>query len=103
MPKTQKIVLSFTWDGQQQAQVYYVLDNTVVKVDAGDDKRGRGGIDVIYDAALSATHLIKWSIWFPGKTLKNLSADVTVDGGPSVNLDSSNSEDDHWVSEGTWR
>lgn len=102
MPTRQRISLSFSWDGQQEAQVYYVIDNSVVKATAKDNLRGRGSIEIPYAAAASATHLIKWSLWFPGKTLKNVSASVSVDDDDAVELDSSDSEDDHWASEGTW-
>ena len=102
MPSQQQVVLTFTWDGQQQAQIYYVIDNGKSKVLAANDLKGKGRVTASFKVAMSATHLLKWSLWFPGKTLKNLELSASVDG-ESRELDSAATQEHHWASEGTWR
>ncbi|HEX2869763.1 MAG TPA: hypothetical protein VHP33_00880 [Polyangiaceae bacterium] len=98
----QNVQLTFVWDGQQRAQVYYVIDNGRATVLADAALSGRGRVVVSFTTAASATHVLKWSLWFPGKTLKNLALSATVNG-VSKSIASDESEEHHWAGEGVWR
>ena len=80
MPGQQTVVVAFTWDGQQQAQLYYVIDNGKSKIVATDGLKGKGKVSATFTMPASATHDLQWSLWFPGKTLKNLALTTSVDG-----------------------
>ncbi len=101
MPRSDNIRFEVTWDGQQQGQLYYVIDNGRSVVVAGDGKTGRGRITVSYTVSASTAHVIKWSLWFPTKTLENLEATVSVNGGDATSLGSSDSEESRWAEQGT--
>ena len=102
MPGQQTVVVAFTWDGQQQAQLYYVIDNGKSKIVATDNLKGKGKVSATFTMPASATHDLQWSLWFPGKTLKNLALTTSVDGDER-DIDSADSQDHRWAGEGTWR
>jgi hypothetical protein len=86
--------LQFTisWQGTAKARVHYVIDNgTVVKTET-DGLEGHSPITCEYAAPAAAVHVLEWSLWFPGHTVKQLAATVAINGGAPVTLDAREDE-----------
>lgn len=95
--------LQFTisWQGTVKARIHYIIDNgTVVKTEA-DTLEGYSPITCQYPAATAAVHVIEWSLWFPGSTVRQLAATVAINGGDQVTLDAEADETKHkWPGRG---
>lgn len=88
------VVFEITWDGSQQAELYYLADNE--KVVAGR-LVGRGKIRVDYKRRTAVGHHLEWSLMFPGKTLSGLKAAATVNGGDPVPAKAKGNQKQHWA------
>ena len=95
------LVFTISWQGAAKARLHYVIDNgTVVKTEA-DGLEGHSPITCEYAAASAAVHVVEWSLWFPGATVKQLAAKVAINGDPPVTLDAEDGEAKHkWAGRG---
>ena len=100
--------LEFTisWQGVSKARLHYVIDNDVVVKTEDDDHKDDdperfSPITCSYKAASAVIHAIEWSLWFPGQTLKQFVAKVSINGGSPVTLDANAGEaKSKWMSRG---
>jgi hypothetical protein len=97
-----KVKMSFqiTWNGSKSAELFYLLDGGVVVSLAGKTTVGSGAITINYLADNTGAHKIEWGLVFPNKTLKTLSASVSISNGPAQDLDDIDSATGVWTGAG---
>lgn len=98
-----RIKVSFTvhWKGSEPAELFYLLDGGIVVPLGGNETIGNGSITVDYLADNTGVHKLEWGLLFPGKTLKQLAARVSLGDGEPQALASSDEEAQRWVASGT--
>ena len=98
-----RIKVSFVveWKGSEPAELYYLLDGGIVVPLGGNETIGNGSITVDYLADNTGVHKLEWGMLFPGKTLKQLTAKLSIDGGEPQVLAASDQEAQRWVASGT--
>ena len=96
-----KLELTISWQGASKARLHYAIDNDSVVATEGDNLEGYSPIICSYSTAATAIHVIEWSLWFPGSSVKELIAKVAINGEVPVTLDSKKDETkSKWASRG---
>jgi hypothetical protein len=93
----EKVTFTVRWDGAERCQLVYVIDNGELKASNVETEPGR--ISVSYDVQQATTHVLEWSLLFPGRTRTGLSA-AYERGGKISPLDKLDSATNRWASRG---
>ncbi|MDP1829971.1 MAG: hypothetical protein Q8L48_42305 [Archangium sp.] len=101
--KKDKVLFVVRWTGTQKAQLLYLIDNGVAVVDPTDDERKRSTISIEYEAGTAAVRHLEWSVWFANKEIEDLEAVVSINDGKEQSLDTADSMENRWASEGNAR
>lgn len=95
------VEFTITWDGAAGAKLHYAVDNDVVIATEADNHAGHGRISFTYPAAAAAVHVIEWSIFFPGATVRKLAAKAAINGATPSTLDKKDEDTKNkWASRG---
>jgi hypothetical protein len=93
------ITLKLTWKPvSAAATLQYVFDND--KHAPVQPKSGKGSVEVSWSSSEPAPNVLEWGLVFPGKTLTDLEAKATADGGAAKTLAESDSETHAWDGHG---
>lgn len=100
-PAADHLEFVISWEGAANARIHYLLDNDRVIATEADNLEGAGSIVHPYQTRHSAVHVLEWSLWFPGKTLRRFVAKASLNGGKPIALDAYRDEKKHhWHSRG---
>jgi len=95
-------MFEITWSGSQDARLYYLIDNDQVVLKKNSTHAPsitieQGKISVTYQIPRKAAHRIEWSLMFPGETLADLKAKVTLNSGDPETRNAGGDKKHHWV------
>lgn len=95
-----EMIFTITWEGAQDAMLFYMIDNGRVKIASADAVHGAQKIELAYHARRFPTHRIEWSLWFPDRKLQNIKAMASINGGALQVLRCEAEAETRWSSDG---
>ena len=95
------VTFCIAWEGVGMGHVQFIIDNDKVVASEYDRLNGGSPLELTYQRSRASIHVIEWSLWFPGKSARKLTATISINGGRAITLDQhKDALKNKWISRG---